>query len=114
MRYNDAEYQTTDPLFASTSNNTGGRMTTKSISETVKKCFDYVGISSDRLTAHSLRHTAATLNLKAGKKAGVVDILEQTRQLLRHSKIETTLIYAHHIDREENMSEERIADAIFS
>ena len=114
MRYSNAEYKNVDPLFASTSNNnTGGRMTTKSISETVKKCFEWVGLKSDRLTAHSLRHTAVTLILKEGKKAGIIDILEQARQVARHAKIETTLIYAHHIDREENIGEELVANVIF-
>ena len=85
----------------------------KSISETVKKCFEWVGLKSDGLTAHSLRQTAVTLILKEGKKAGIIDILEQAKQVARHAKIETTLIYAHHIDREENMGEELVANAIF-
>jgi integrase len=42
---------------------------------------------------HSLRHTCATLSLQTGST------LEQTQQLLRHANIETTLIYAHHLNR---------------
>ena len=65
------------------------------------------GYDSDRLTAHSLRHTAATLNLLAG------GTLQETQQLLRHSSINTTTIYAHNLDRAQSKSEERIANAIF-
>ena len=97
-----------DPLFSSTSNNNrGGRLTTRSISGIVKKAFKASGYDSDRLTAHSLRHTAGTLNLLNGGS------LEDTQQLLRHSNINTTMIYLHHIDRAKNQSEERIAGALF-
>jgi len=73
----------------------------------VKKAFKASGYDSDRLTAHSLRHTAGTLNLLNGGS------LEDTQQLLRHSNINTTMIYLHHIDRAKNQSEERIAGALF-
>jgi integrase/recombinase XerC len=97
-----------EPLFTSTSNNSAGeRMTTRSISAIVKAAFIRAGYDSDRITAHSLRHTAATLNLKNGAT------LEETQQLLRHSNINTTLIYAQHLKRLDNNSENRIAAAIF-
>lgn len=100
--------KSTDPLFSSTSNNNkGGRLTTRSISGIIKKSFSKAGYDSDRLTAHSLRHTAGTLNLLNGGS------LEDTQQLLRHSNINTTMIYLHHIDRAKNQSEERIAGALF-
>lgn len=97
-----------EPLFASISNNSkGSRMTTRSISRIVKDRLIDTGLNSERLTAHSLRHTAATLNLLNG---GTID---ETQQLLRHSNINTTMIYAHHLDRAKNNSEERISEAIF-
>ncbi len=97
-----------EPLFASVSNrNNGGRVTTRSISRLIKNAFIKAGYSSDRLTAHSLRHTAGTLNLINGGS------LEETQQLLRHSNINTTMIYLHHLERANNKSEERIASAIF-
>lgn len=97
-----------DPLFASISNNSaGGRMTTRSISGIVKACMRAAGIDSERLTAHSLRHTAGTLNLING------GTLQETQQLLRHSNINTTMIYVHNLEREANRSEARIAAAIF-
>lgn len=96
------------PLFASTSNNNQGeRMTTRSISGIIKTSLRGAGYDSERLTAHSLRHTAGTLNLLHGGS------LDETQQLLRHSNINTTMIYLHHIDRAKNRSEQRIAEAIF-
>ena len=96
------------PLFASTSNNNkDARLTTRSISGIVKDALKDAGFNSDRLTAHSLRHSAATLNLLHG------GTLEETQQLLRHSNLNTTMIYLHHLEREDNKSEQRISDAIF-
>ncbi|NCD12086.1 MAG: integrase [Epsilonproteobacteria bacterium] len=96
------------PLFASEANrNKGGRMTTRSISRIVKDNLINAGFNSDRLTAHSLRHTAATLNLLNGGN------IEETQQLLRHTSINTTMIYSHHLDRMKNNSEDRVTKAIF-
>ena len=39
--------------------------------------------------------------------------VEETRQLLRHSNINTTLIYSHALERSKNNSEARITKAIF-
>ncbi len=98
----------TDPLFASHSDrNCGHRLTTRSISRLMKNAFIKSGYISDRLTAHSLRHTAGTINLLCG------GTLEETQQLLRHKDINTTMIYLHHIERDKNKSEQRITDAIF-
>jgi len=96
------------PLFASISNkNSGERMTTRSVSRVAKDHLIEVGLESDRLTAHSLRHTAATLNLLNGAT------VEETQQLLGHANINTTLIYSHALERAKNNSEHRIAKAIF-
>lgn len=96
-----------EPLFASagissTGKGAGEALRTESISRIVKKALKRAGMDSPYLTAHSLRHTCATLNLMNG------GTLEETRQLLRHSSINTTLIYSHHIDRATNNSEARI------
>lgn len=96
------------PLFKCLSNkNSNGRLSTRSISRIVKETLRKAGYDSDRLTAHSLRHTCGTLNLKSGGS------LEETQQLLRHSNINTTMVYLHHLERLNNRSEERIAKAIF-
>lgn len=97
-----------DPLFASTANrNQGQAMSTRAISGVCKARMKAAGYDSEKLTAHSLRHTAATLNLRAG---GTV---EETQQLLNHKNIATTMIYSHVIDREQSQSEERISGLIF-
>lgn len=104
--------ETTDdasPLFTSNSNRDLGKaLTTRSISRIVKQSLKSIGIDSDRITAHSLRHTAGTLNLING------GTLEETQQLLRHKNLQTTLIYAHNLERAKNESEQRITDAIFN
>lgn len=98
----------TEPLFCSISNHgNGNALTTRSISRVVKERLRGIWIDSDRITAHSLRHTAATLNLLAGGS------LEETQQLLRHSSIVTTTIYTHALERANNNSENRISDKIF-
>lgn len=96
------------PLFGSIAHrNEGARMTTRSISRIVKGRMQDVGLNRDRLTAHSLRHTAATLNLLNGGS------LAETQQLLGHSNINTTMIYSHAIERANNKSEQRISKAVF-
>lgn len=100
--------EATEPLFTSVSNkNSNGRMTTRSISRIVKKALVNAGYDSDKLTAHSTRHTAVTLALMGGQK------LEEVQQFARHKNLATTLIYAHNIDRAKNNSEATIAKAIF-
>ena len=97
------------PLFAGIGNrNKGGRLTTDTISKVVKQSFKNVGINSKHLTAHSLRHSAATQMLLAGIS------LENVKACLRHKKLDTTLIYSHHIDRLKNHAEEAAANAFFA
>lgn len=97
-----------DPLFSSIAHRNGGeRMTTRSISRIAKENMIDADLDSPTLTAHSFRHTTATLNLLNGGTA------EETRQLLRHSDINTTLIYSHALERAKNNSEARVAKAIF-
>ena len=97
-----------EPLFTSMSNNSkGGRMTTRSISRIAKDSMVEAGYNSDRLTAHSLRHTAVTLSLLAGRP------LEEVQQFARHANIATTMIYNHALDRAKNACGEAIAKAIF-
>lgn len=97
-----------EPLFTSVSNNSKGkRISTRSVSEIVKKALIRAGFNSDRLTAHSTRHTAVTLALLGGQS------LQEVQQFARHSNITTTQIYAHNLDRAKNQCEETIAKAIF-
>lgn len=99
----------TQPLFTSTSNrNKNGRMTTRAIRGIVKKIFRSVGLDSPRLTAHSTRHTAATLSLLHGAT------IQQTQHLLRHKNIQTTEIYNHNINAAKNPASEDVDKALFS
>lgn len=103
-----AETAENAPLFASCSNNSkGARLSTRSVSEIVKDRLINAGYDSSRLTAHSLRHTAVTLSLLAGK-----DITE-VQQFARHANIATTMIYNHSLDKAKNSCSEAIANAIF-
>lgn len=98
----------TDPLFASLSNNNRGcKLTTRSISEIVKTRMKDAGYDNERLTAHSLRHTAVTLSLLGG------NTLQEVQQFARHANITTTQIYAHNLDRAKNKCESTITEAIF-
>ena len=102
------DVQTTEPLFVSVSKrNHGGRLTTRTISGVCKSSMRNAGYNSDRLTAHSLRHTAVTLALLNGQT------LEEVQHFARHHDISTTQIYAHNIDRMQSQCELSIASAIF-
>lgn len=96
-------------LFVSDANrNRGERLTTRSISRIVKNRLKAIGLNSDRLTAHSMRHTSATLSLLNGST------LEEVQQMLDHRSISTTQIYSHHLSRANSQAEQRVADAIFN
>ena len=96
------------PLFASEAHrNSGERMTTRSISRIVKNALRAAGLNSDRLTAHSLRHTAATLAMTNGAT------LQEVQQLLGHKSINITMVYLHTLERQQNTSADRISAAIF-
>ncbi|MCV2231487.1 tyrosine-type recombinase/integrase [Acholeplasma manati] len=73
-----------------------------------KQLMKDAGLEETQVTAHGLRHTAATMNLQRGGS------LESTRQLLRHATVTTTMIYAHHVgqmkDEPENEIERLILD----
>lgn len=96
------------PLFASTGrNNPGGHLSSRSISRIIKNLLLSCGINNSQLTAHSLRHTAVTLSLKAGAT------LQQVQQFARHSLIITTQIYAHNLERLRNPCSNKIAHFLF-
>jgi len=92
-----------EPLFTSLSDRTNGqRLKTRSIRDIVKKAFKKIGINSDKITTHSLRHTAITLSLLGGTP------LQEVQQMARHSNINTTMIYAHNLKRIESNAENNI------
>lgn len=93
----------TEPLFTSLSDRTRGqRLKTRSIRDIIKNAYKKIGINSDKITTHSLRHTAITLSLLGGTP------LQEVQQMARHSNINTTMIYAHNLKRIESNAEDNI------
>lgn len=76
------------PLFTP-ENQPGQRLDPRTIRKAFRKYFDTAGVRPDR-TAHSLRHTAATLLIEGG-----VPIAEVARRM-RHSDLITTLRTYYH------------------
>lgn len=100
--------QASEPLFVSTSRrNKNARLQTQAISRMCKANLRGIGLDSPRLTAHSLRHSAATNLIFAGVE------LPKVQMILRHSNISTTMIYANAWERWQNDGEQILADAIF-
>ena len=96
------------PLFAGIGNrNRNGRMCTRTISQIAKRAMRAAGYNSRRLSAHSLRHSAVTLTLLAGKS------LDEVQSFARHTNIATTQIYSHAVDRIRSTCEASIAAQIF-
>jgi len=87
--------QEDSPLFLNHSNiSNGTRITTLTISKIIKRYLRVIGVDSKRITAHSLRHTAAVTALKMG--ADILDV----RAMLGHQSVETTMIYQRSIEEE--------------
>ena len=101
------EKDTSRPLFVSHSRrNAGERLSEETISRIVKNALRAAGIDDRRLTAHSLRHTAITLSLLGGAS------LQEAQTMARHADINTTLIYAHNIQRIKQAPERKIASLL--
>lgn len=81
------------PVWRSMSNNSDGRrLSTTSIYNIVRKTAEKAGIS-ERVGAHTLRHTGCTLAIESGAS------LKQVQAHARHKNLETTMIYVHQRDR---------------
>ncbi|MGE0491173.1 MAG: tyrosine-type recombinase/integrase [Vulcanimicrobiota bacterium] len=91
-----------DPLIASLDGRGPGRLTTRQIRRIVTAALERVGFKSARVTAHSLRHTAATLAIQAGSS------LSQVQAMMRHADPRTTSRYVHLHDRLENAAEKAL------
>jgi integrase/recombinase XerC len=78
------------PLFVSTGNRSGGkRIASTTISTMLKRAMQEAGYNSERLTAHSLRHTAGTAVQE------LTGDIYTTQRYMRHSNPATTEIYLH-------------------
>lgn len=97
-----------EPLFVSTSNrNKNSRLDTQTIRKMIKANLRGIGLDTPKLSAHSLRHSAATIMLLAGVE------LTKVQMVLRHVNINTTMIYNNAIERMKNTAECIAADSIF-
>ena len=87
------------PLFVSTGNRSRGkRIASTTISTMLKQALKDAGYNSERLTAHSLRHTAGTAAMEITKD------LYTVQNYMRHANPATTEIYLH-VDTERQDAE---------
>ena len=78
------------PLFVSTGNRSRGkRIAATTISTMLKRAMQEAGFDSERITAHSLRHTAGTAVQE------ITGDIYKTQKYMRHSNPATTEIYLH-------------------
>lgn len=92
-------YTNDSPLFVSTGNRSKGkRIATTTISTMLKKAMVDAGYKSERLTAHSLRHTAGTTALDVTD-----DNIYKVQHYMRHKNPQTTEVYLHKNHDENNI-----------
>ena len=84
-----------EPLFTSNSHqNLGSKLSTRTISGLCKEGLKAIGLDGKEYTAHSLRHTTASLLLEQGVN------LIAVQHVLRHSSVNTTQVYTKLKERE--------------
>lgn len=94
-----------DPLFVSCSNrNKKKNMTPKSTGRIIKEHLNKVTSPGQRISAHSLRHTTAFTALQHG--TGIMEV----KNMLRHKSINTTQIYADHLQFANRQLEQKLAN----
>ena len=97
-----------DPLFISHKGKVGSRLTTRTIRGIIKDLLRAIDIDDKRYSAHSLRHSLATILIKNANGT-----ISEAQQILRHKDISTTEIYNHALLREENDGELKVSDLLF-
>ena len=103
------QYHITDYLFVSESNNNnGGKVNTCTIRRIINNMYERVGIKSEDLVFHSLRHSFATIAIQSGND------IRQVSNALRHSNISTTERYLHDLDARKNDCSNSVASSVFS
>ncbi len=95
--YISSQGYTSGPVWRSFSTNAsrGRRLSGSSIYKIVRKLGAHAGIS-ERVGAHTLRHTGCTLAIEGGAS------LQQVQSHARHKSVETTMRYVHQRDRLSN------------
>ena len=76
------------------------------VSCAIKHLLRCIGIDDAHVTAHSLRHTFATIAMENNAK------LEEVSKVLRHKNIATTQIYEHAITRDKIETENSVANKL--
>ena len=94
------------PLFAATGNRSGGkRIEARTIGQMLKQAFKAAGFDSERITAHSLRHTAGTAAMQ------ISGDLYTAQKYMRHANPATTEIYLHNnTEQQETQLTQQIYD----
>lgn len=86
------------PLFVATGNRSGGRrLAATTISTMLKRAMQQAGYNSEKLTAHSLRHTAGNNVMEL-----TGNNIYLTQKYMRHESPKTTEIYLHTDDDKHN------------
>lgn len=84
------------PLFESVSYNhiEGRRLTQISVSRLIKDYLRQIGLNDPKITAHSLRHTAASTMIRMGAN------LHDLQKFLGHTNFQTSQMYLKAVDQE--------------
>lgn len=94
------------PLFVSTGNRSKGkRIAPTTISTMLKQAMQQAGYNSEKITAHSLRHTCGTTAMQ------LTGNIYTTQKYMRHSNPATTELYLHN---ETEQAEAGIAQRIYN
>ena len=100
-------YNITDYLFVSTSNNNkGGKLSPCSIRRTINKLYEKANIKTDKIVAHSLRHTFATLSIENGED------LREVSKAMRHKSVTVTERYLHDLEEKNNKCSSIVSNVV--
>ena len=106
----ERDYNDKSPLFASHSLKSKKEtpLSTVILSNILHARLKEAGFDNPKITPHSLRHTAITLALLSGST------VQEAKEMARHTDINTTLIYAHNINRLSDTSPEKRIEEILN
>ena len=100
-----------DFMFTSTSRNRTAdvdeMLSTRTIRTICKNAMKDIGLDDPQHVAHSLRHSACTIALEAG------EALPDVKDMMRHKRLDTTLLYQQRYDRKRNNAELSVGRMIF-
>lgn len=98
----------TSPLFVSTSNRSAGqRLQARTIGSMLKTAMQDAGFDSERITAHSLRHSAGTAVMEVTGQN-----IYKAQKYMRHQDPKTTEIYIH--DSDDKLQQKEIATDVYN